>query len=222
MGTEKCARQIGLGVERVAVAARVYVIELSAEAGKRRDPRIPWVYVGSSAREPELRFSQHLRGYKSARLVRRFGLRLRPDLFDDLAPLPGSRSARAAEVARARDLAACGFVAHCDGVSHGLRAGAWKEWDAARLGPVLGHLDAAIVELTASAFEPLEPRECARLLHGERGFWVADYLDPFDPPPAYGLFPHVAVDALEDRARELLRAGALARLAGTSGRAPGM
>ena len=27
-------------------------------------PRIPWVYVGSSAREPEIRFEQHRRGYK--------------------------------------------------------------------------------------------------------------------------------------------------------------
>jgi hypothetical protein len=43
--------------------SRVYVIELAREAGRRRDPRIPWVYVGSSARDPETRFEQHRRGY---------------------------------------------------------------------------------------------------------------------------------------------------------------
>jgi hypothetical protein len=44
---------------------------------------------------------------------------------------------------------------------------------------------------------------CARLLHGERAFWVADYLDQADPPPAYGLFAHARVDALEARVARL-------------------
>jgi hypothetical protein len=38
------------------------------------------------------------------------------------------------------------------------------------------------------------------LLHGEPGFWVADYVDQLDPPPAYGLFAHVRLDALRERA----------------------
>ncbi len=81
--------------------SRVYVIELEPKAGKRRDPRIPWVYVGSSARDPEIRFEQHRRGYKSSGLVRRFALHLRPDLYDDLEPFQGSGAARHAELARA-------------------------------------------------------------------------------------------------------------------------
>ena len=101
------------------MASRVYVIELDRGAGRRRDPRIPWVYVGSSARDPEIRFDQHLRGYKSSGLVKRFALRLRPDLYEDLDPLRGSRRALAAELDRARELAAAGFVAHSDGTSHG-------------------------------------------------------------------------------------------------------
>jgi hypothetical protein len=52
-------------------------VELSADAGKRRDPRLPWLYVGSSAKSPEARFAQHKRGYKSSRYAKRFGLRLR-------------------------------------------------------------------------------------------------------------------------------------------------
>lgn len=183
--------------------ARVYAIELAAGAGRRRDPRIPWVYVGSSARAPEIRFEQHRRGYRSARLVKRFAVRLRPDLYDDLPSYRGSTAAREAEEQRARDLADCGFVAHCDGVSHGARAGAWAEWGPDRLAAVSEHVDAAIGALVESAFEPVSPHVCARLLHGERGFWVGDFLDQDDPPPAYGLFPHVALEALEQRAAAL-------------------
>lgn len=181
------------------MANRVYVIELERAAGRRRDPRIPWVYVGSSARDPELRLAQHRRGYKSSGLVRRFALRLRPDLYEDLAPIRGSRKAVEAETTRARELAGAGFVAHSDGVSHGRDDPRWSEWGAERLEPVAGHVDAAAAQLRDSSFEPLGPERCAELLHGERGFWVADYIDSADPPPAYGLFSHVHLDVLEAR-----------------------
>jgi hypothetical protein len=180
----------------LASEKRVYVIELDRAAGRRRDPRIPWVYVGSSARSPEQRFDQHLRGYKSARLVKRFALRLRPDLYEDLESFRGSKKACAAEKARARELAECGFVAHCDGTSYGRRSGDWEEWGAERLSPVIGHVDTAASELAASAFKPPSDERCAELLHGERGFWVAEFIDQLDPPPAYGLFAHVQLSVL--------------------------
>jgi hypothetical protein len=179
--------------------SRVYVIELDRSAGRRRDPRIPWVYVGSSARSPEERFAQHLRGYKSSRLVKRFALRLRPDLYEDLGNFRGSKTACRAETERAKELAACGFVAHSDGTSYGQRKGDWQEWDAERLSPVLSHLDAAISELGESSFKQLSALQCAQLLHGELGFWVAECIDQLDPPPAYGLFAHVQLDVLRER-----------------------
>jgi hypothetical protein len=186
------------------VASRVYVIELGPEAGRRRDPRIPWVYVGSSARDPRIRFEQHRRGYRSSGLVKRFAVRLRPDLYEDLGPFKGSARAREAELARARELAGCGFVAHSDGTSHGTDGGDWAEWGASRVDPVVGHLDAAAAQLLESAFEPLSADRCARLLHGERGFWVRDYIDQDDPPPGYGLFAHVELRVLEDRASAII------------------
>ena len=182
------------------MASRVYVIELDRAAGRRRDPRIPWVYVGSSARSPEERFEQHRRGYKSARLVKRFAVRLRPDLYEDLPSWRGSKQACAAEQERAMELAACGFVAHCDGTSYGKGEGGWAEWDAERLEPVIEHVDAAAAQLAESCFQPPSARRSARLLRGELGFWVADYIDQLDPPPAYGLFAHVQLEALEGRA----------------------
>ena len=187
------------------MASRVYVIELSREAGRRRDPRIPWVYVGSSARSAEQRFEQHRRGYKSSGIVKRFALRLRPDLYEDLGAFRGSKLACAAEQERARELAACGFVAHSDGTSYGKGEGDWTEWGAGRLEPVLAHVDAAAAELTDSSFTPLSAPRCAELLHGEHGFWVAEYIDPHDPPPAYGLFAHVALEVLEERVAQLRR-----------------
>jgi hypothetical protein len=185
------------------MARRVYVVELDRAAGRRRDPRLPWVYVGSSARSPEERFEQHLNGYKSARLVKRFPLRLRPDLYEDIEPIKRSKAAVEAEKARARELAACGFVAHCDGVSYGKGESGWEEWDGARLEPIAGHVEAAARELTQGAFKPLDAYTCARLLHGERGFWVDGYLDQSDAPPAYGLFAHVSLAALQERIERL-------------------
>ena len=149
------------------MASRVYVIELDRAAGRRRDPRIPWVYVGSSARDPEIRFACR------------------------------------AELERAHELAGCGFVAHCDGTSYGKEEADWAEWDAERLEPV-GHLaDEAATELYEASFRPLNADRCARLLHGERGFWVPEFIDQLDPPPGYGLFAHVRLAVLESRVAEL-------------------
>jgi hypothetical protein len=131
--------------------------------------------------------------------VKKHALRLRPDLYEDLGSFKGSKTACRAETRRARELADCGFVAHCDGTSYGIREGDWSEWDAERLAPVLDHVDAAIDELNDSSFKPLEPERCAQLLHGELGFWVADYIDQLDPPPSYGQFAHVELDALLER-----------------------
>ena len=61
----------------------VYVILL-------RDPRRPepWgLYVGQTSRDPDLRFDQHKAGYKSSGAVRRFGVRLLPDLTAHLNPM---------------------------------------------------------------------------------------------------------------------------------------
>ena len=189
------------------MSARVYVIELSPEAGRRRDLRIPWVYVGSSSRDAEIRFAQHRRGYKSSGLVKRFALHLRPDLYEDLPAYKSSKQAQKAEIGRAVELAGAGFIAHSDGTSYGRGGSSWAEWNAARLEPVAPHVDVAIGELLDSAFEPLSAGRCAELLHGERGFWVSDYIDSADPPPAYGRFPHVRMDVLEERAASVLAAG---------------
>ena len=185
--------------------SRVYVIELDRAAGRRRDPRIPWVYVGSSARKPEERFEQHRRGYKSSRTGE--ALRASPAARSLRGPrgVQGLEAGLPRRAGPRRELAGCGFVAHSDGTSFGKGEGDWSEWDAARLEPVTGHVDAAVTELTESSFKPLSSQRCAQLLHGEFGFWVADFIDPLDPPPAYGLFAHVQLAVLERHVERLVR-----------------
>ena len=159
----------------------VYVIELERSAGRRRDPRIPWVYVGSSARSPEERFAQHLRGYKSSRLVKRFALRLRPDLYEDLGDLQGievgpSRRDRAGQGAR-------GLRLHRPQRRHLVRAGRRR---LAGVGPraaltggyTRGRRGRRARRVVVQAAVALQ---CAQLLRGELGFWVADYIDQLDP-----------------------------------------
>jgi hypothetical protein len=48
----------------------------------------PWgLYVGQTSRDPDLRFDQHKAGYKASGAVRRFGVRLLPQLTEHLNPL---------------------------------------------------------------------------------------------------------------------------------------
>jgi predicted GIY-YIG superfamily endonuclease len=57
-------------------------------ANPRRDPKKPCVYVGMTGLTPEERFANHKRGYKAARITKRHGLRLLPELFAHLNPMP--------------------------------------------------------------------------------------------------------------------------------------
>jgi hypothetical protein len=75
----------------------VYVVLLSKAALKdrsilqrnpERDSGKPAVYVGMTGLPVDHRFENHKNGYKSARLVRKYGLRLLPELYEHLNPMP--------------------------------------------------------------------------------------------------------------------------------------
>lgn len=75
----------------------VYVVLLDPAAGKLRkvraenplrDARKPCVYVGMTGLTPEERFSNHKAGIKDSWYVNRFGLRLMPELYAHLNPMP--------------------------------------------------------------------------------------------------------------------------------------
>lgn len=48
----------------------------------------PWgLYVGQTSRDPDQRFDQHKSGYKASSAVRRFGVRLLPEIVQHLNPM---------------------------------------------------------------------------------------------------------------------------------------
>ena len=96
----------------------VYVVLLDAAAGKirkvraanpGRDPRKPCVYVGMTGLTPEERFENHNAGVKAASVVTRYGLRLLPELYAHLNPMPYEAAARM-EVDLAEDLRRAGYT----------------------------------------------------------------------------------------------------------------
>jgi hypothetical protein len=81
----------------------VYVVLLDQAIKKLRkvqlanpdcDPTKPCVYVGMSGLTPEERFLNHKRGIKCSSLVKRYGIRLLPQLYAHLNPLPYEAAAQ--------------------------------------------------------------------------------------------------------------------------------
>lgn len=81
----------------------VYVVLLAPKAASERKVRLqnpqpspdkPCVYVGMTGLQPEERFWNHKNGEKAAGVVRRHGLRLLPELFEHLNPMPFAAAAQ--------------------------------------------------------------------------------------------------------------------------------
>jgi hypothetical protein len=75
----------------------VYVVLLSSDVRyepkfKRCNPDYdaskPCVYVGMTGLTPDERFDKHKAGIRSNRFVRRYGLRLMPELYECYNPMP--------------------------------------------------------------------------------------------------------------------------------------
>jgi hypothetical protein len=75
----------------------VYVVELSSDVLYEKrfsmaNPGYvfgkPCVYVGMTGLDPDQRFDKHKAGIQSNRYVRKFGLRLMPELYEVYNPLP--------------------------------------------------------------------------------------------------------------------------------------
>jgi hypothetical protein len=82
----------------------VYVVELSRkvftehrkfrEANPQYNGVLQCLYVGQTSKNPQERFEQHKTGYRNAKghnlsssIVRKYGLYLRPSLYQDIGPL---------------------------------------------------------------------------------------------------------------------------------------
>ncbi|HSB77534.1 MAG TPA: DUF3553 domain-containing protein [Candidatus Methylomirabilis sp.] len=97
----------------------LYVVELKAEvfslehkfreANRGYDPSVkPCVYVGMTGLTPEERLREHHDGNHSARFVKKYGMRLLPELYTHFNPMPYALAA-VMEVELARRLRAQGY-----------------------------------------------------------------------------------------------------------------
>lgn len=95
----------------------VYVVELADpvwnEASFRKanpDHQLgkPFVYVGMTGLDPDLRFDRHKAGIQANRFVREYGLRLLPHLYEVYNPMP-YEAAREMEVELAIGLREAGY-----------------------------------------------------------------------------------------------------------------
>ena len=84
----------------------VYVIELdpsvsSIKKFRDKNPKYlkddPCVYVGQSSKKPHIRFEQHKEGYKANVYAKKYGLRLRQDLYEKYNPIPTRKDAEEIE-----------------------------------------------------------------------------------------------------------------------------
>lgn len=74
-----------------------------------RRPDLPCVYVGMTGLTPEKRFANHKADLKSAWVVKRYGVRLIPELFAHLNPMPFEAAAQM-EIDLAEDLRRAGYT----------------------------------------------------------------------------------------------------------------
>ncbi len=78
-------------------------------ANPERNPKQPCVYVGMTGLLPEERFANHKAGIKAAPIVTRYGLRLLPELYAHLNPMPFDAAAQM-EQDLADDLRRAGYT----------------------------------------------------------------------------------------------------------------
>ena len=95
----------------------VYVVELSKDIlyegrFKKSNPNYilgkPCVYVGMTGLDPDTRFDKHKAGIKANRYVKKYGLRLLPELYEVYNPMP-YEGAREMEVELAIGLREAGY-----------------------------------------------------------------------------------------------------------------
>src|ERR1700685_2916154 len=96
----------------------VYVVLLDPAVGTlrkvraenpKRNPKKPCIYVGMTGLTPNERFANHKAGTKAAAVVKRYGLRLLPALYEHLNPMPYEAAAQM-EKDLAEDLRRTGYT----------------------------------------------------------------------------------------------------------------
>ena len=74
-----------------------------------RDCKKPYVYVGMTSLSPDERFANHKAGIKAAAVLTRYGIRLLPELYAHLNPMPFEAAAQM-EIDLAEGLRRAGYA----------------------------------------------------------------------------------------------------------------
>ncbi|MGA1237721.1 MAG: hypothetical protein ACO34E_12750 [Limisphaerales bacterium] len=89
---KRCRASVSAGhhhhVYVVLLESRVAQFRRVRAENPGRDPEKPCVYVGMSGLDPEERFANHKRGEKASSFVKNYGIRLLPELYAHLNPMP--------------------------------------------------------------------------------------------------------------------------------------
>jgi hypothetical protein len=102
---------------RAKLSHHVYVVQLADQVWNEpsfrkanRDYELgkPFVYVGMTGLDPDIRFDKHKAGIQANRFVQNYGVRLLPELYEVYNPMP-YEAAREMEVELAIGLRERGF-----------------------------------------------------------------------------------------------------------------
>jgi hypothetical protein len=93
----------------VLLDSRVLKLRKIRECNPHRDETKPCLYVGMSGLHPTERFNNHKTGIKAAQIVRHYGIRLLPELYEVFNPMPFEAAAQM-ERELAEDLRAQGYT----------------------------------------------------------------------------------------------------------------
>ena len=104
-GAEKFHHNVYVILLDEAVLKHASVLRLN----RKRDPAKPCLYVGMTGLPVEHRFENHKHGYKAAWVVKKYGVRLLPELFAHLNPMP-LEAALQMEMELAEELRAAGYA----------------------------------------------------------------------------------------------------------------
>jgi len=102
-------RQLHHYVYVVLLDCGVLKLRKIRETNPHRDESKPCVYVGMTGLTPKERFVNHKQGLKAARLVKHYGIRLLPELYEVFNPMPFAAAAQM-EKELAADLRAQGYT----------------------------------------------------------------------------------------------------------------
>src|SRR5438309_11215502 len=93
----------------VLLQAKVAKIRKFVAANPDRHPNKPCVYVGLTGLPPAERFINHKNGTKAAYVVKNYGVRLLPEMYEHLNPMPFEAAAQM-EKDLAEDLRRAGYT----------------------------------------------------------------------------------------------------------------